>query len=83
MSKGHYDEPEWFTAGPISLSDVIELRGFDEPQKDDSHQRSDVARQSTDGLYPKTVATSETDKSRQLTEYVTELDKNKSSEVSS
>ncbi|XP_076255020.1 eukaryotic translation initiation factor 4E transporter-like isoform X5 [Rhynchophorus ferrugineus] len=27
------DEPEWFSSGPISQNDTIELRGFDEPEK--------------------------------------------------
>jgi len=27
-SRGHAPEPEWFTRGPSSRSDVIELRGF-------------------------------------------------------
>ncbi|KAL3270522.1 hypothetical protein HHI36_021061 [Cryptolaemus montrouzieri] len=27
------EEPEWFSGGPVSQNDTIELRGFDEPEK--------------------------------------------------
>lgn len=31
-SRSHaYEEPEWFSGGPTSQNDVIELRGFDDP----------------------------------------------------
>ena len=28
------EEPEWFSSGPTSQSDTIELRGFEEPKKE-------------------------------------------------
>lgn len=32
------EEPEWFSAGPTSQSDTIELRGFEkEPEEDTGH----------------------------------------------
>ncbi|XP_030755211.1 eukaryotic translation initiation factor 4E transporter-like isoform X3 [Sitophilus oryzae] len=32
-SENKEDEPEWFSSGPISQNDTIELRGFDESEK--------------------------------------------------
>ena len=28
------EEPEWFSSGPTSQSDTIELRGFEEPKRE-------------------------------------------------
>ncbi|CAH1134209.1 unnamed protein product [Ceutorhynchus assimilis] len=33
------DEPEWFSSGPISQNDTIELRGFDEPEKPSNRKK--------------------------------------------
>lgn len=34
------DEPEWFSSGPISQNDTIELRGFDESEKPGSKKKA-------------------------------------------
>lgn len=35
------DEPEWANCGPISKHDIIELHGFDGPEKDDDAKTND------------------------------------------
>ena len=35
------EEPEWFTAGPTSQHDTIELKGFNNPEKGDPSNRDD------------------------------------------
>ena len=45
------EEPEWFSAGPTSQSDTIELRGFDDSPPDDSDVTpSSSDSRGTDGL---------------------------------
>ena len=34
----HEEEPEWFTSGPVSQTDVIELRGFDTHEGEDNEK---------------------------------------------
>lgn len=36
QSDNRDDEPEWFSSGPTSQNDTIELRGFDDPKTDDN-----------------------------------------------
>lgn len=35
FSENRTEEPEWFSGGPTSQNDTIELRGFDEPEPDE------------------------------------------------
>ena len=37
------DEPEWYTAGPTSQSDTIELRGFHQPSEDREKEEASAA----------------------------------------
>ena len=34
------EEPEWFSSGPTSQSDTIELRGFEEPKREKEQEPS-------------------------------------------
>ena len=45
MDLGRYrhheeEEPEWFSSGPTSQSDTIELRGFEEPKREQEPEPS-------------------------------------------
>lgn len=33
------EEPEWFSSGPTSQADTIELRGFEEPKREQRQPR--------------------------------------------
>lgn len=39
FSENRAEEPEWFSGGPTSQNDTIELRGFDEPEPDEQTSR--------------------------------------------
>lgn len=40
FSENRSEEPEWFSGGPTSQNDTIELRGFDEPESDERTLRA-------------------------------------------
>ncbi|XP_037037944.1 putative uncharacterized protein DDB_G0271606 isoform X2 [Bradysia coprophila] len=40
FSENRAEEPEWFSGGPTSQNDTIELRGFDEPEADERTVRA-------------------------------------------
>lgn len=40
FNENRSEEPEWFSGGPTSQNDTIELRGFDEPEPDEHPSRS-------------------------------------------
>lgn len=40
FSENRSEEPEWFSGGPTSQNDTIELRGFDEPEPDEKTSRT-------------------------------------------
>ena len=40
-SRGQEDEPEWFSSGPISKSDTIELHGFERSRRDSEMSAED------------------------------------------
>lgn len=40
FSENRAEEPEWFSGGPTSQNDTIELRGFDEPEPDEQTSRT-------------------------------------------
>jgi len=37
-NSNHEEEPEWFSGGPISKSDTIELHGFERERRDSDRQ---------------------------------------------
>lgn len=43
FSENRTEEPEWFSGGPTSQNDTIELRGFDEPEPDERTPPSTIA----------------------------------------
>lgn len=40
FNENRAEEPEWFSGGPTSQNDTIELRGFDEPEPDEQASRT-------------------------------------------
>lgn len=49
------EEPEWFTGGPTSQHDTIELRGFDKPESEPEEltekEEKPVQNEVAEGLY--------------------------------
>lgn len=47
---GGEDEPEWFTGGPTSQNDTIELRGFEKPEDKKNRKGNRQRREEDDDM---------------------------------